>query len=359
MAVGARIRERQAEIVKRWVATAPVAAPSLATLDRASLIDHLPEFLDGLASWVEGDTETARRGFAALVDGHAMQRLGAGIDLSALTREYALLRSILLRELEDLSGSDITRLNEGMDEAIYEAVRRYSARRDVVRDRFVGILGHDLRSPLHSITMVASHMAAGRVLEKEAQLEIGTLVQRTAYRMNRMIEDLLAFTRVQLGGQIPIALTEGDLGNLCAEAFEELRTAYPKRDMRFERTGDLRGMWDSDRMLQAIANLISNAVKHGRDPITVSVAEVSDRKSIIVSVNSRGDVIPIEQLDKLFDPLRLESPEMKAGLGLGLFVVRQVALGHAGRCEVDSDAEHGTTFRMLLPRTLTEVPRED
>ena len=125
------LRARKAEIARTWETLVRAEVPRLATLDRASLVDHLPEFLEALARWIEGDTGAARAGFTALAEGHALQRLGYAIDLVDLIREYVLLRSTVLRELMAVPTSEpmrelMLRLNDGMDIAILEAVQRYN-----------------------------------------------------------------------------------------------------------------------------------------------------------------------------------------------------------------------------------------
>jgi signal transduction histidine kinase len=351
--ISARLRGAgpKAQIAKVWTSLVRTELPQLAALDDMALLDHLPEFLDGLASWVDGDTKTARSGFAALIEGHAVQRLQRGIDLATLTREYALLRSTIMHDLMSVGASEtgrgeLTRLHEGLDEAIHAAVRRYSQLRDEVRDRFVGILGHDLRTPLNAISLAAENLA----FDPSDARRLAAIIQRSADRMTRMIVDVIEFARAQLGGRVPITLRPGDLAEVAHEAFDELRQAHPDRELRFETRGDLRGRWDSDRVLQVFSNLISNAIQHGRDPITVRAFEAADRRSLIFEVNDRGHV-PADRLAQLFDPTRPETAQTRTGLGLGLYIVRQIALAHGAHCTVTSDSS-GTTFRVVWPRAL-------
>jgi len=128
--ISRHVRSCKGQIASVWESLVRAEVPQLAKLERAALIDHLPEFLEGLSHWLEGDTSAARAGFSALAEGHALQRLGYGIDLVTLTREYALLRSTILRELMAVPSAEQTsewmlRINEGIDAAIHEGVRRY------------------------------------------------------------------------------------------------------------------------------------------------------------------------------------------------------------------------------------------
>ena len=101
-AVSDFLRSEHTRIAERWEQEVRGDLPALANLTRPVLFDHLPELLDGLASWIDGDTELAERSFALLAEGHALQRLGYGVGLETLTREYSKLRSVLNRLLLDV-----------------------------------------------------------------------------------------------------------------------------------------------------------------------------------------------------------------------------------------------------------------
>jgi signal transduction histidine kinase len=141
-------------------------------MTRPVLYDHLHEFLDGLADWIEGNTESAERAFSALVHGHALQRLGYGVGLETLTREYLKLRIVVMRLLLDLDATpsvreSMLRLHEGMDRAISDAMHRYARRREEVRERFISILGHDLRDPLSTVLISSRVLASADGLDDE------------------------------------------------------------------------------------------------------------------------------------------------------------------------------------------------
>jgi signal transduction histidine kinase len=223
--ISARLRARKQAISDTWETAVRRQIPSLRPLDSHALCDHLPEVLESLARWVEGDADAAK-GFDALAEGHAVQRLGYGIDLETLTQEYSLLRSVLIRDcleaaIEESSREAIARLNEGLDEAIVQAVRRYARGREEVRDRFIGILAHDLRNPLNTIAMASGRLLVGDNLD-ERITRAASMIVRSTDRMARMIDQVIHAAREHLGGGIPIALSAVDLGELCAEAVDEL-----------------------------------------------------------------------------------------------------------------------------------------
>jgi signal transduction histidine kinase len=348
------IRSQQARIADLWEVEVRRDLPALRTLSRPVLRDHMHEFLDGLADWIDGRTEIAEVAFSHLAEGHALQRLGYGVGLETLTREYSKLRVVLLRELlalpptDDLR-EDMVRLHEGMDRAINEAMHRYATRREEVRERFVAILGHDLRDPLSTVIISANMLAANPSLKPEHRV-VASRIVRACDRMQRMINDVLDFARGHLGNGIPANPTLNDMGEICRAAADEIGAGNPQREIVVDVQGDLRGAFDRDRVHQALTNLLSNAVQHGEGKIEVRAFETDDHRAIVTEVTSHGEVIPDDLRARLFDPFaHADVAGPHRGLGLGLFIVQQIALAHGGICEVQS-TEAGTTFSIRWPR---------
>lgn len=215
-------------------------------------------------------------------------------------------------------------------------------------DMFVGILGHDLRSPLSAITM-AAQLVIHTSAEATAQRPAGRILT-SAGRMARMIEQLLDFARARQGHGIPIFPTATHLGALCRRTVQELEAAYPDAVLRLTETGDLGGVWDVDRLAQVVSNLVGNAVQHGTrgEPVRIDV-DGTDVALVRVRVHNAGS-IPAHALPRLFEPFtHAPTKASRSGLGLGLFIVREIARAHGGeihvRCEDDC-----STFEVTLPR---------
>ncbi len=322
---------------------------------RPVLREHVYELLDGLAAWIEGATDHAKRAFAVLVEVPALQALGYGVGLETLVRELGQLRLVILRdafarvdaaELHD----SILALAAGMDHAIADATSRFAQQREDVRDRFIGILGHDLRDPLTMVQITA------RILGRHPKLKAhADRIEGACDRMLRMVGDVLDFARGHLGGGIPARPAPQDLGELCRIAAEEVAAANPDRPISVELQGDLHANVDRDRMMQAMANLLSNAIQHGTGPIEVCARGEHD--TIVTSVTSHGAPIPSQELARIFDPFaRADAAMGRPGLGLGLYIVQQIALAHGAHCEVESTPK-GTTFAIRWPRGSTESRR--
>jgi signal transduction histidine kinase len=221
------------------------------------------------------------------------------------------------------------------------------------RERFMGILGHDLRQPLSAVTLAASLLLRASLGPEEAWL--AQRLANNAARMNRMVVDLLDMTRSRLGGGLPVERRRMDMREVCGQVLDEMREAHPDRVIELSASGDLTGYWDPDRIAQVCANLIGNALEHGRagSRIRVTLAEHSD--GVILCVENAGERISESLRPVLFQPFRRGRNAHSTGLGLGLFIVDQIARAHGGTISVLSDDE-ATRFMVTLPRMEANEP---
>ena len=171
-----------------------------------------------------------------------------------------------------------------------------------------------------------------------------------------MVDDLLDFTKTALGVKLPISPAPFDLGEICTEVIAEVGALHPGRAIEFERSGDLTGNWDSSRIAQLVANLVSNAVQHGDSKFPVTVTAQAEEKSVSIRVHNFGSLVSSEARGTLFDPLK-QSPQTgldrhkgSSGLGLGLYIAKEIAVAHGGSIEVSSTESDGTSFSVMLPR---------
>jgi signal transduction histidine kinase len=351
-AVAEFLRTEQQRVIEKWEEEVRRELPALSQMTRPVLIDHMYELLEALAAWVEGKADEAQRGFEALINGHALQRLGYAVGLETLMREYAKLRFVVLREMLDVpvSRESLVRLDEGLDRAISAAIDRYSQRREELRSRFIGILGHDLRDPLSTVKISTDVLSRSGQLGNDQQLLLARM-SRACERMQRMINDVLDFARGHLGGGIPANPSLNDLGEICRAIVEDAAASHNDRQLTIDTSGDLRGALDRDRVAQAISNLVANALAHTESTIEVVVRETPDHEHLISTVTSHGKAISPELQQRMFDPFARAANERttRNGLGLGLYIVEQIVLAHGGTIDVSSN-DHETTFTITWPR---------
>lgn len=292
---------------------------------------------------------------------HAKARLRSGFDVLLLIAEYRALRATVLRlwraslpkaEVEDVD--DITRFNESIDQSLTDAVASYTKEVDRSRQMFLAILGHDLRGPLSSISLIADVISLqGRV--DAATNDMIRQVSASASAMGRIISDLLDFTSTRLGGTMPLTNRSMDLAGLCEEVVMEIHAAHPDRPLDAETPERLEGIGDATRLRQVVSNLLGNAMQHGRAGTPVTLKLMTDGDDAVLSVHNEGTPIPPEKLATIFNPLvRDVRPETMSSrrmgsIGLGLYIAREIVASHGGKIEVESSAEAGTTFTARLP----------
>lgn len=222
----------------------------------------------------------------------------------------------------------------------------------------VGIVSHDLRSPLSVITTVASSLL--RKIDDPQKAKAIERALRSAQRANRIINDLLDVTHVRVTGELRVSRKPIDLLALLHEVLDDIRLANPRREIQLVAPGDeaVQGEWDPDRLMQAVTNLVNNALQHGEERTPVRVTLQSRDEDVVLEVHNRGPVIPSDLLPVLFDPFKQghhTQPRARGGgLGLGLYIVDQIVQSHGGKVSAHSTASEGTALTVTLPRTIQE-----
>ena len=226
------------------------------------------------------------------------------------------------------------------------------AREAELLERFMGILGHDLGSPLAAIRITAQLLRQAPNLLPAQQVMIDRLLASTT-RVTRLTQQLLDSVQAR-GGGIPMRPESVDLAPLCRRVLDELGAIYPQHTLQLEVEGTSRGEWDRDRLAQLISNLVGNALEHGEHSEPIHVRLRDDHGWQRLEVNNQGKPIAPSLLPHLFEPFRRgRASERRAsggGVGLGLFIVREIARAHHGEVEVRSSDGEGTTFSLVLPR---------
>ena len=231
-----------------------------------------------------------------------------------------------------------------------EQARSAAARTSGFRDQVLAIVGHDLRNPLGAIVMSTA------LLQKRGglsgwQAKAIDRVRGSATRVGRIIDDLLSYTRTRLGDGIPIARAPCDLGPLVNKIADELRAGHPDATLDIRAEGDLCGEWDAARLEQVLSNVVSNGIDHGEVGRPIEVVLRGSPDAILVLVTSHGEM-PRDALEHAFEAFRRgpeQSGRKASGLGLGLYIAREIVRRHGG--EIAIHCQHGTTrIELHLPR---------
>ncbi len=359
-------------IAAQWEAFAASLSPA-EHMGSADLREHIEQILKDVATDLrtsqsrEARREKSMGRGAGVIDPtdetaaqqHGVLRARAGFTVNQLVAEYRALRASVLRLwMDDCApgGPDpdsLIRFNEAIDHALAESVTSFNAQIEQNRNLLLGMLGHDMRSPLQAIQSTASCLAllnAGEQVSKAADRLI-----RSGARMQALLDDLTEFNRTKLGLGINVAVANIDLAAVLADEVDELRAIHPDRQIELHVSGDSRGNWDGSRLQQLLGNLVLNAIKYGARDTPVCVTMTCDATHVRIDVSNRGAAIGTATMASIFDPLMRgpasQNDDGRAGnLGLGLYIASEIVKAHHGAIETRSnDAE--TTFSVTLPRT--------
>jgi sigma-B regulation protein RsbU (phosphoserine phosphatase) len=268
-------------------------------------------------------------------DGDIVHDIAAFVARDRDTYERELVQS--RKRLEKLV-TEKTRLEaEAKDRALFA-------------EQMIGIVSHDLRNPLSGIALGVAALSSGEVTD--GQKRMLSRIGRSTERATRLIGDLLDFTQARVGGGLPITRDSMDLHQAVAQAVDELAAIYPMRALKHERSGSGECAADVNRIAQLLGNLVSNAMAYGAPDAVVTVTSRIDGAMCSIAVHNHGLPIPEDAASRIFQPMTRgeHTQDARRSVGLGLFIVREIARAHGGDARVSSSAEGGTTFTVEFPR---------
>jgi signal transduction histidine kinase len=377
MRVAQFIRTHPNEIELQWEKFAKTISSFAPDLSVSLLRDHLREILVAIADDMESSQSQEQRlekseGKKVRGDAldrisalHASMRLNSGFSLEQAISEYRALRSSILFLWvqsqpgdDDVVLSEVTRFNEAIDQTIAEVIRRFAEKSERYSDVFLGVLTHEVRNPLSVIKLSSQALKAGQL--QETQSRSVDRILKSAGSIGRLMNDLSIVVRSRMRVPFPLTRASANLGEICEQTLEEVKASFPDAVFELKKIGELEGQWDRERLEQVIYNLATNAVIHSSATHVCITAEARGPE-VVVRVTNEGAPIPPDLQDSIFDPfVHTDTPQSTAahnGLGLGLFIVKEIVTGHGGTVGVASTQSEGTTFTVRLPRVPT--PRAD
>lgn len=365
------LRSHSEQILAAWDEFAATVTHTGKSLDQKALRDHAAQILATIAADLEKPQTDAEqlaksRGLAersaasgdTAAETHADTRIQSGFAIDAMITEYRALRASVLRlwaaskdataqtdELEQL-----TRFNEAIDQAMSESVSRYTEQVNRSADLFMGIVGHDIRNPLGTIQLATDLLVrSGQVSAKAA-----APIVNGAKRIQGIIELIVDFSRARFDGVMPIKRVAGNLEQQFRAVVDETRVRHPSTPVHIAATGNFDGAWDEGRMGQLLSNLLENAISYGTRDAPVSVTMTASNGEVRFAVHNFGPAIAPQDRERIFEPRSrgsaVDEERAPMGLGLGLYICREIVRAHHGTLSLRSEPHEGTTFSVSLPR---------
>ncbi|CAA9403719.1 MAG: hypothetical protein AVDCRST_MAG51-1044 [uncultured Ramlibacter sp.] len=366
------LRTHSEQILIAWDEFASTVSHSGEHMDAKALRDHAAQILSEIADDLEAPQSSAQqiaksRGEGArdehavdtAAETHADTRMVSGFSIDSMLTEYRALRASVLRMWGEARAGvgdgdelqQLTRFNEAIDQAIAESVARYTEQVKRSTNLFMGMLGHDIRNPLGTIRLSAELMMRSGQASAPA---VGHIVN-AAKRIQGIVELIVDFSRAQSAGVMPIHVSPARLGSVAADVLAETRLRHPSTSFVLQGGElDTKGHWDQGRLGQLLSNLLENAVLYGARGTPVMVLLTADADHVSLNVHNQGKIIPLEDREKIFEPCTRGAHDKEQrssnGLGLGLYICREIVRSHHGKLTVRSSAAEGTTFTCILPR---------
>ena len=368
------ICENTKAIIDEWENFAKTMTPAADNMSHLQLKDHIEQILSFIVKDItasqtaleqveksHGESDNPIDHIDSAAETHGGLRHADGFNIVQMVSEYRALRASIIklwtkskRELTDVDVEDLTRFNESIDQTLAESVGRFMDKADYSKNLTLGVLGHDIRSPLGAINMAAQVMLKkGELSERNS--EIASLIESSSTRALDIVSDLLDLTRARLGTGLAVSRQTMNMGFLAQQLVEEMRIQYPKSLILLQTAEELEGEWDITRLGQVFSNLIGNAVQYSSAGSPINVIVKGDTQKIIITVQNQGRPIPPDHLGNIFDSFNRGEKENSSdvvplNLGLGLFITREIILSHGGSINVTSNEKEGTTFNVRLPR---------
>jgi len=361
------------EILVEWDAFAKTLQPASQNMSGIELRDHGNRILERVAKEIElsetpKEKDDKSKGLApdaantdTAAGEHGTERQLAGFTMLQLISEYRSMRaSVLKLWMDNLSSNErtseqILRFNEAIDKALAESALTFHQQANRTRDTFLAVLGHDLRGPLATMTVAGSYLIRPDV-GTDGTFVIGTRVKKSAATMSAIVNDLLQYSQIQLGGKIPITRSLADIGAICGAAVDDARASNPDCNFELETSGELFDDFDAQRLQQVFANLLNYAALYRGRINTVQIAASGSADAITVQVRNHGPVIHPESLKAIFDPWNQHHSkpwhgnQQSPSSGLALFISREITESHGGTLIVESSPSVGSVFTVSFPR---------
>jgi two-component system, sensor histidine kinase and response regulator len=215
-----------------------------------------------------------------------------------------------------------------------------------INEMFMGILGHDLRNPLAALVAGIDVLSLRHTDPNDVR--VLDRMRSSGKRMQEMIEELLDLTRARLVPGLGLARSREalDLRELLARTIDELRVTHD-REIVLEGAESAAASGDPERLLQLFSNLLANALVHGKAGTPVTARITRDDGAYVVDIHNEG-AIPRDVLATLFEPFRRPRGSGR-GLGLGLYIAKQIAEAHGGDVTAHTAEPTGTVFTVRIP----------
>jgi two-component system phosphate regulon sensor histidine kinase PhoR len=279
---------------------------------------------------------------------------------TALSSKEPLQEDITLyqnpQRILDVKSSSLLNANQNQIGTliVFNDVTHLRRLEDMRRD-FVANVSHEIKTPLTAIKGFVETLHHGKVETEEETSRFLEIIQKHVDRLNSIIEDLLALSRIEQEDEgKTISFQFGNIGDMIPAAVQICRPKAEEKNIQIDilDCDEIRAKFDPPLLEQAVVNLLDNAIKYSNPEGTIEVKAVEKDSEVLISVEDHGSGIAQKHLPRLFERFyRVDKARSRqlGGTGLGLAIVKHIAQAHGGRVSVDSTLGKGSIFTIHLP----------
>lgn len=369
-----QVLSREGEnIIAQWIKTVKEELPEAREHSDVALRDNLPKFMNALSERLLDTEEVEEMSF----EHGALRVVFENYSLVHVIREYHILRKLIFAILEaeiEVTFKERNLIHSAIDLAVEQSSEVFFRLRskieadaralaeaglaqlkedDELRNKFIQGLSHDLKNPMHNISLILElykEQVQQANESKDSGHELMFMLDRNVQRSVTLLNNLMDITMITAGIPLPIHIKETDLVQVLQEHLRAnplmsentLKTDFPQTP--------LTGYWDPDAILRAVDNLLQNAERYGDPERGITIGCKSEDDQVKIVVHNFGDVVSESERKNIFSRMYKLNLQNNVGYGLGLSIVSEIAHLHGGTVSLESDPNDGTSFFLLLPR---------
>lgn len=337
------------DIEEKWAHSVRTHIKSASHLEDPLLFDYFPNLIQRIAEALEPDP---KRGdgldgnTAAHEHGGERARL-TNFNISQVASEFCLLKEAIHSVLEEkarVSKKEWDIIDRSIDRSLQESITAFALAESYIREQFIAMLAHDIRGPIAFIKMATSLLQEG--VEPKVALELHQRISDAAENAGALIDNILDASVIKSSRKIKLGIDRINIVDVARKVIRNYKANILLEGQPID------GFWCPRALSRALNNLLDNALKYGdtSQPIVVKIEEAYG--TIRLSVHNKGNPIPIEEQENIFQPFHRAQGSDRGdikGWGFGLPIVRGIAEAHGGSIEVDSTAALGTTITIVMP----------
>lgn len=368
------IQENKDQIIDNWLKKLKQEFPEVKNYGNSAIEDDVPDLIDALIDTLKFEKDKRLK---SIGKAHGKQRTGfADYSLIHVIREYRILKMTIFEEVDnkvEINNEERNKIINVIDKTIEQAVSTFFDEEkgkiiqdkekaeesfeklkndDAQRDYFISAVSHDLNNPINNIKMAVQILQSDK---RHPQLDrLLNIISQGADKAENLIKDLLDVNMIKSGAKLALEIGDCNLLPALSNTIDNYQIENGNKIILKTDLQELQIKADCEALIRAAENLIDNAIKYGDNEKPIIIECYKKEDFITIKVINYGNPIPPEKQSNLFSRFYRIGNSKKKGWGIGLSLVKGITEAHGGEVAVESTADKGTLFTMVIPVKYSE-----